>query len=324
MVGMSSQPTGAHVARVRSFNRFYTRQIGALDRGFLDSEFSLTEVRVLYELRHRERTTATVLGAELALDAAYLSRILREFERKQLLAKTTSRADRRQTILKLTAKGRRVFDTIDARQHDVVAQMIEPLPNAARRQVVDSMERIERLLHPTPSAEPAYTLRDLRPGDIGWVVHRHGALYHQEYGWDERFEALVAEIVADFVKHRDPKRERCWIAEHQGEIVGSIFCVKKSATVAKLRLLYVEPSAREMGIGSRLVDECIRFARQAGYRKLILWTQSVLGAARRLYERAGFRLVAEEPHQSFGAKLVAQTWELDLGRGRGAEPSSRR
>ena len=309
---MSNQPAGAHVARVRRFNRFYTRQIGALDRDFLDSEFSLTEVRVLYELRHRERTTASTLASELGLDAAYLSRILRDFERRHLLAKAKSRADRRQTILRLTAKGRRVFDAIDSRQHEVVRQMIGSLPSDARREIVDSMGRIERLLQPTTSVEPAYTLRGLRPGDIGWVTHRHGVLYHQEYGWDERFEALVAEIVADFVKHLDPKRERCWIAELSGEIVGSIFCVKKSSTVAKLRLLYVEPSARKLGIGSALVDACIRFARQAGYRKMVLWTQSNLAAARRVYERAGFTLVAEEPHESFGAKLVAQTWEMDL------------
>jgi GNAT superfamily N-acetyltransferase len=247
-----------------------------------------------------------------------------------MLVGTTSRTDRRKTILKLTAKGRSVFDDIDGRQQDAVAQMIGPLPGDARREIVHSMERIERLLQPSTTNETTPRLRDIKPGDIGWIVHRHGALYHQEYGWDERFEALVAEILADFVKHRKPKRERCWIAEYNGEIVGSIFCVKKSKSVAKLRLLYVEPSARGMGIGSRLVDECIRFARQAGYRTLTLWTQSVLGAARRVYERAGFQLVAEEPHESFGAKLVAQTWELDLGKGgrtrseARADPSSRR
>jgi len=297
---------------VRRFSRFYTRRIGALDRGFLDSEFSLTEVRVLFELRQRGTTTASVVGDELGLDAAYLSRLIRDFERRGLLTRTRSRADRRQAILRLTAKGRRVFDGLDARQHAAVTEMMAPLPRATRREVVRSMARIEELLDGATATQPSYTLRDLRPGDIGWVVHRHGALYHQEYGWDETFEALVAQIVADFVQQRDPERERCWIAESAGEIVGSIFCVKKSKTVAKLRLLYVEPSARAMGIGTRLVDECIRFARAAGYRRLVLWTQSVLGAARRVYERAGFRLVAEEPHHSFGADLVAQTWELDL------------
>ncbi len=300
------------VARVRRFNRFYTRQIGALNRGFLDSEYSLTDVRVLYELRHRDRLTASVLGEELALDAAYLSRILRELEQKGLLVKTRSTADRRQTHLRLSAKGRREFDAIEARQHTAVANMLQRLAAPEQRDVVESMQRIERLLERPCVVEPAYTLRAPRPGDIGWIVHRHGALYNQEYGWDEQFEVLVAEIAADFAKHHDPKRERCWIAEHEGEVVGSIFCVKKSKAVAKLRLLYVEPSARGMGIGSRLVDECIRFAREAGYRKITLWTQSCLGAARRVYERAGFALVSEEAHHSFGAALVAQTWECDL------------
>ena len=309
---MQTPPVDAQVATVRRFSRFYTRRIGALDRDFLESEFSLTEVRVLFELRQRQSTTASAVGDELGLDAAYLSRLIRDFAKRGLLTRTRSRTDRRQAILRLTAKGRRVFDALDARQHAVVTEMIAPLPHATRREVVRSMARIERLLDATPTREPGYTLRDLRPGDIGWVVHRHGALYHREYGWDETFEALVADIVAQFVKHRDARRERCWIAETAGEIVGSIFCVKKSKTVAKLRLLYVEPTAREMGIGTRLVDECIRFARAAGYRRLVLWTQSVLGEARRVYERAGFQLVTEEPHHSFGADLVAQTWELRL------------
>lgn len=309
---MQTPPVDAQVATVRRFSRFYTRRIGALDRDFLESEFSLTEVRVLFEFRQRQSTTASAVGDELGLDAAYLSRLIRDFEKRGLLTRTRSRTDRRQSILRLTAKGRRVFDALDARQHAVVAEMIAPLPHATRREVVRSMARIERLLDATPTREPGYTLRDLRPGDIGWVVHRHGALYHQEYGWDETFEALVADIVAQFVKHRDARCERCWIAEAAGEIVGSIFCVKKSKTVAKLRLLYVEPTAREMGIGTRLVDECIRFARAAGYRRLVLWTQSILGEARRVYERAGFQLVTEKPHHSFGADLVAQTWELRL------------
>lgn len=309
---MTSHDPEAHIAQVRQFNRFYTRQIGVLNRGFLDSEFSVTDVRVLYELRHRERTTASVLGQELSLDAAYLSRILRDLERGGLLVKTPSRADGRQTILRLSAKGRRVFDAIDARQQAAVTDMLRHLPGDDQRQIAHSMQQIERLLEGTRSTDAQYSLRELQPGDIGWITHRHGALYHQEYGWDETFEALVAEIVAEYVRQRDPRRENCWIAEYEGQIVGSIFCVKKSKTVAKLRLLYVEPSARHMGIGTRLVDECIAFARQAGYRKLTLWTQSVLGAARRVYERAGFHLVAEEPHHSFGADLVAQTWEMEL------------
>lgn len=307
-----SQNPASRVAKVRQFNRFYTRQIGALNRGFLDSEFSLTDVRVLYELRHRDRLTASVLGQDLALDAAYLSRILGEFERMGLLVKSPSKSDRRRTYLRLSAKGRHVFDAIEARQHTAVSDMLQGLAAPEQRDVVQSMQRIERLLNRPRVAEPSYTLRAPRPGDIGWIVHRHGALYHEEYGWDEQFEVLVAEIAADFAKHHDPSCERCWIAEHNGDIVGSIFCVRKSKTVAKLRLLYVEPSARGMGIGSRLVDECIQFAGAAGYRKMTLWTQSVLASARRIYERAGFTLVAEDPHHSFGEDLVAQTWSRDL------------
>jgi len=305
-------PVDSRVAKVRRFNRFYTRQIGALNHGFLDSEFSLTDVRVLYELRHHDGLTASVLGQDLALDAAYLSRILRELERKRLLVKSPSKSDRRRVHLRLSAKGRRVFDAIEARQHIAVADMLQELPKEDQRHVVESMRQIETLLDRSRTTESSYLLREPRPGDIGWIVHRHGALYHQEYGWDEQFEMLVAEIAADFGKHHDPQCERCWIAEHDGEVVGSIFCVKKSKRVAKLRLLYVEPSARHMGIGTRLVDECIRFARQAGYRRMTLWTQSLLTAARRVYERAGFRLVHEEPHRSFGADLVAQTWEMEL------------
>jgi GNAT superfamily N-acetyltransferase len=205
-----------------------------------------------------------------------------------------------------------VFDAIEARQQAAVADMLDGIGAPEQRDIVQSMQRIERLLDRPRAAEPSYTLRAPRPGDIGWIVHRHGVLYHEEYGWDEQFEVLVAEIAADFAKRHDPTCERCWIAEHNGEPVGSIYCVKKSKTVAKLRLLYVEPSARGMGIGSRLVDECVEFARKAGYRKMTLWTQSVLGAARRIYERAGFALVSEEPHHNFGAELVAQTWERVL------------
>jgi DNA-binding MarR family transcriptional regulator/GNAT superfamily N-acetyltransferase len=309
---MGHSEPNRYIARVREFNRFYTQQIGALNRGFLDSEFSLTDVRVLYELRHRAHSAASELGQELTLDPAYLSRILREFERKGLLVKTPSRTDGRQTLLKLSAKGRRVFDAIEGRQRAAVAEMLRHLPDECQRRIVQSMEEIEQLLEHKESAQPDYILRDLKPGDIGWITHRQGVLYHEEYGWDETFEALAAEILADFVKHRDPEWERAWIAEIDGEIVGSIFCVKKSKTVAKLRLLYVEASARKLGIGTRLVEECIQFAREAGYRKMTLWTQSLLGAARRVYERAGFHLVAEEPHHSFGADLMAQTWEKQL------------
>jgi DNA-binding MarR family transcriptional regulator/GNAT superfamily N-acetyltransferase len=309
---MSTEPADARVAAVRRFNRFYTKQIGALNRGFLDSEFSLSQVRVLYELRHHEGITATEIANGLGIDAAYLSRMLREFERGGLVVKTLSPSDGRQRLLRLSAKGKRVFDSIEARQHAAVADMLRELPREQQRHVVQSMEKIEQLLAAPPGDEASYTLRDLRPGDLGWIIHRQGVLYHEEYGWDATFEALVAQIAADFVQHHDPQRERCWVAEFRGETVGSIFCVKKSKTVAKLRLLYVEPSARRLGIGTRLVEECIAFARSAGYRRMTLWTQSILVAARRVYERAGFTLVHEEPHRSFGADLVAQTWEKDL------------
>jgi DNA-binding MarR family transcriptional regulator/N-acetylglutamate synthase-like GNAT family acetyltransferase len=302
------------VAAARRFNRFYTRRIGVLHEGAYRSPFSLTEVRVLYELAHRDRPTATALGRDLGLDPGYLSRILRGFERRGLVLKTRSAADGRQSHLALTAQGRKVFAPLNARSHDEVAALLGGLSAAAQARVVGAMQTIERLLgdRAEPSSPASYLLRPLHPGDLGWVVHRHGALYAQEYGYDERFEALVADIVARFVQHYDPKRERCWIAEQNGEVVGSVFLVTHSKTVAQLRLLLVEPRARGSGIGSRLVSECVRFARQTGYRKLMLWTQSELRAARRLYEAAGFRLVRKERHSSFGQESVAETWELDL------------
>jgi DNA-binding MarR family transcriptional regulator/GNAT superfamily N-acetyltransferase len=301
------------VGAVRRFNRFYTKRIGVLHEGLLGSALSLTEVRVLYELAHREQPTAAALAKELDLDAGYLSRILRGFRRRGLISKTPSRTDGRQSLLSLTAKGREVFAPLNQRSHDDVAAMLRELPADKQRRLVEAMSTIETLLGAVPP-EPKvpYLLRPHQPGDMGWVVHRHGMLYAQEYGWDETFEALVAEITAKFIQGFDPKRERCWIAEREGEVVGSVFLVKQSETVAKLRLMYVEPKARGLGIGSRLVHECIRFARQVGYRKITLWTNSVLRAARRIYERAGFRLVREEPHHSFGHDLIGETWEVEL------------
>lgn len=300
------------VAAARRFNRFYTRTIGVLHEGAYDSPFSLTEVRVLYELAHRDQPTATELGRELGLDAGYLSRILRGFEKHGLVVKTRSPADGRQSHLALTAQGRRVFAPLNARSHDEVAALLGRLSPVAQTRVIDAMQTIERLLVARPDAPAPVRLRPPRPGDLGWVVHRHGALYAEEYGYDEDFEALVAEIVARFVQHYDRKRERCWIAERDGEIVGCVFLVKQSATVAKLRLLLVEPTARGAGLGGRLVSECVRFAREAGYRKITLWTQSELAAARRVYRAAGFRLVHKERHSSFGKDLVAETWDLEL------------
>jgi DNA-binding MarR family transcriptional regulator len=303
-------------AAVRRFNRFYTRQIGLLQEGLLDTSFSLTEARVLYELAHRDHTTAAALGNELGLDAGYLSRILTSFERRNLIEKSPSQSDRRQSLLTLTKHGRKAFAPLEARSVVQVAVMLSTLPQAGQRRLISAMQTVESLLGaPSESAgadRAPYLLRPHQPGDMGWVVHRHGVLYAEEYGYDEHFEALVAEIVAKFIRHYHAKRERCWIAEREGERVGSVFLVAESKGVAQLRLLLVEPSARGLGIGARLVAECIRFARQAGYKKIVLWTQSELDAARHLYKKAGFRVIEKNRHHSFGKDLTAETWELSL------------
>jgi len=300
------------IAAVRRFNRFYTRHIGVLREKSYESAFSLTEVRVLYELAHREEPTAKELSNDLGLDAGYLSRVLTGFYKRGLLGRKPSAADGRQSLLSLTTQGRRVMAMLDTRSQEEVGKALGGLPGAEQIRLIDAMQTIEQLLSDPPAQKPAYILRPHQPGDMGWVVHRHGVLYAQEYQWDEGFEALVAEIVAKFVQQFDPKRERCWIAEKDGEIVGSVFLVKHSKTVAKLRLLLVEPSARGLGIGKRLVEECVRFARQAGYKKITLWTQSSLRAARSIYEKAGFRLVEQKPHHSWGHDLVAEIWDLVL------------
>jgi DNA-binding MarR family transcriptional regulator/N-acetylglutamate synthase-like GNAT family acetyltransferase len=302
----------ARLDTVRAFNRFYTRQIGVLGEHLLDSPFSLTEMRVLYELAHREAPTATDLERDLGLDAGYASRILRRFETRGLLTRTPAPADARQRLLRLTRRGRAAFEPLETRARKEVAAMLGRLSRPEQGELVAAMARIERLLgNRRPDATP-YVLRPHQPGDIGWVVHRHGAIYAREWGYNAEFEALVARICADFLDHFEPAGERCWIAERNGEIVGSVFVVRKSKTVAKLRLLLVEPDARGLGIGRRLVDECLRFARQAGYRTLTLWTQSDLGAARRVYQQAGFRRISQQPHHSFGKDLVAETWQLKL------------
>jgi Transcriptional regulators len=302
----------SNVATVRSFNRFYTRRIGVLEEGLLHSPFSLTEVRVMYELAHRERPTAAALAEELRLDPGYLSRILRRFQKLGLLRRDRSGEDGRERLLSLTPRGRQTFAKLDSRQNDEVSALLAPLPSPEQRRLIGALATVEQLLGGSGATREPYLLRTHRPGDLGWVVHRHGALYAEEYGYDERFEALVARVVSDFVAHFDPSRERCWIAEKDGEIVGSIMLVKKSASVAKLRLLYVEPRARGLGIGERLVTECLRFARQARYRKVTLYTHGQLQAARHIYEKAGFRLVGDEPERGYGPELVAQTWELVL------------
>jgi len=300
------------VEAVRRFNRFYTQRIGVLREGLLQSPFSLTEVRIMYELAHREELTATKLSKELGLDAGYLSRILRDLSNRGFIKKRPSKSDGRQAHLHLTKKGEKEFGTLNARSNDEVAAMLTKLPAGEQQRFVAAIHVIEEVLGARPEHKASYLLRPHQPGDMGWIVHRHGVLYAHEYGWDEQFEALVAEIVAEFIKNFDPKRERCWIAEKDTEMAGSVFLVKESNTVAKLRLLLVEPGARGLGIGKRLVAECVRFARQAGYKKITLWTNSVLDAARHLYEEAGFQLVREEKHHSFGHDLVGQTWELEL------------
>lgn len=309
-------PSAASIAAVRRFNRFYTRHVGVLGRRFLSSPYSLSEVRVLYEISSRARVTAAEIRRELSFDAGYLSRMLAELHRRGLVAKGSSPADGRESILSLTARGRQVFAALERRQVSAVRQSLGRLDDASTRSLIGAMGTVETLLGGGAPADAAsYALRPPKPGDMGWITHRQAILYNQEYGWDETFEALLARIVSDFVARHDPARERCWIAERSGgEVVGSIFCVRKSRTVARLRLLYVEPSARGSGLGSRLVDECVTFARHAGYRTLTLWTNDVLHAARRIYERAGFQLAGEEKHHSYGRDLVAQTWDLDLGK----------
>jgi DNA-binding MarR family transcriptional regulator/GNAT superfamily N-acetyltransferase len=308
----ASDPTRA----VRRFNRFYTRQVGLLDEGLLDSPFSLTEVRVLYELDHHPGITATELREFLGLDAGYLSRVLRGLQRRALVAARAPAADRRQRRLTLTDAGARTFDALDARSSIEVRTMLARLTPAERRDLVAAMGKIQNFLGRAAGgaevADPGVVLRAPRAGELGWIVQRHGELYAGEYGWSAEFEGLVAGIVSRYVAERDARRERCWIADLRGEPAGSVLLVKESDEVARLRLLLVEPWARGHGIGTRLVDECLRFARAAGYSRVALWTNDLLHAARRIYQRAGFRLVETQPHYSFGHDLVAQTWELDL------------
>jgi DNA-binding MarR family transcriptional regulator/GNAT superfamily N-acetyltransferase len=315
---MEPEPIGMrglqdHVASVRRFSRFYTRKIGVLHEGLLGSQLSLTEGRVIWELAQRERATASELAAELGLDTGYLSRILGGFEKRGLIDRRPSERDGRQVLIALTEAGRALYATIDTRSREAVAALLGELDRADQHRLVAALETAEQLLgQGRKPAAPSYMLRSHQPGDIGWIIHRHGVLYGEEYGLDQTFEALVARIAAGFIENFDAARERCWLAERDGAIVGSVLLVKESDEVGKLRLLYVEPAARGLGIGSRLVSECIRFARQARYRKITLWTNDVLVSARRIYQAAGFHLVSEEPHRSFGRDLVGQFWELPL------------
>jgi len=305
-------PKSDPVESIRKFNRFYTRQLGLLDQSHLASEYSLTEARLLYELAHNDTLTATDLRNALGLDAGYLSRLLKGLEKRKLIRRTASAADARQSALNLTKKGRAEFGPLNKAARAQVAAMIDGLPTDAVRTLVESMSNVQRLLAPDSHPAVPYMVRPFQVGDIGWIVHRQSLLYAQEYGWDISYEALVAEILAQFVKNFDPQWEYGWIAERHDRIVGSVFLVRGSQSVAKLRLLYVEPSARGLGIGKRLVAECIRFARAKGYKTLSLWTNDVLVAARRIYEAEGFKLIKEEKHHSFGKDLNGQTWELAL------------
>ncbi len=302
------------VARVRAFNRFYTERIRVLDESFLGSPYNLTQARVLYELASRGRTTATEIAKELELDKGYLSRLLAGMRRKGLVARGVSRKDGRQNVLWLTKKGWAAFEDLDARSRADIGGLLSAMGAKDQRRVVRDMAEVERLLSAKRNGQDGVTVRPHLPGDLGWIVSRHGALYWEEQQWDERFEALVARVVADFADAQDAAHERCWVAELGGERVGSVMITKAAEDddVAKLRLLLVEPRARGRGIGWRLLEAALAFAREAGYGRVSLWTISRLGAAQRLYERAGFRKVHEEPLEAFGHRHTSETWELDL------------
>lgn len=307
---MAQDVLDVRIEAVRAFNRFYTRLIGVVQEGYLQSRFSLTEARVLYELAHTDGLTASQIGAALDLDAGYLSRMLRSFEQNGLLTRGVSETDKRQTILALTAAGRAAFAPLDQRSRQRIGALLSALPEPAQETVIGGMQTITRLL--SDDAMPDWTSRPPAPGDIGWVIERHGALYAAEYGFDHRFEALVAQVAGAFLHQHDPSRECAWIAHRNGIRLGSVFLVRKTDDIGKLRLLLVEPSARGLGIGKRLVEDCIGFARQAGYRRMTLWTNDILVAARNIYRAAGFRLVSSAPHSDFGPPMVGEEWELEL------------
>jgi DNA-binding MarR family transcriptional regulator/GNAT superfamily N-acetyltransferase len=301
------------IGAVRKFNRFITQQIGVLQEGLLHTPYSLAEARILYELGRGEGLTATWLCQQLDLSAGYLSRILERFRAQGLIEKKRSESDGRQRILHLTARGQETFALLDRRSRDEVAEILGSLNSESQKRLLKAMQTIQDILDKRESTlARSFILRDPEPGDMGWVTYRHGAIYAEEYGWDASFEALVAQIVSDFITHYNPARERCWIAEMDREIIGSVFVVQASQDTAKLRLLLVEAKARGLGLGTRLVEECIRFARRSGYNKLTLWTNSVLVEARHIYQKTGFKIVAQEEHHSFGKDLVSETWELDL------------
>jgi len=300
------------VAAVRRFNRFFTRRLGVLREGLLHTPYSLTESRILYEIANRDHVIAADLSKELGLDPGYLSRILDRLEQKGLIQKVQSPSDGRQRLLRLTPDGEAAASLLDRRSREEIGEMLGNLCEQDQNRLIQAMNTIEQLLGDGLKYSEPYVLRQHEPGDMGWIVHMHGRLYAEEYGWDERFEALVAQVCSDFINRYNPERERCWIAEMDGQIVGSVMVVQESDETAKLRLLLVDPRARGLGLGKRLVDECIRFASRKGYKKLVLWTNHVLVQARNIYQKAGFVLVKQEPHRSFGPELIGETWELTL------------
>ncbi|MEX1036755.1 MAG: helix-turn-helix domain-containing GNAT family N-acetyltransferase, partial [Sneathiella sp.] len=302
----------SRIDAIREFNRFYTKQVGALNEGLLKSPFSLTEMRILYELNFGEKLTAGDLVKSLSLDPAYLSRLLKKFKTAGLLHTVRSKTDGRQRVLELTKEGRRVFAPYVKASRDEVAAILAPLSDQVQARLVEAMKVILSILDTEPEKPAPVFIRAHRPGDIGWVIHRHGALYATEYAFDESFEGLVAKVAGDFLQEHDPAYEHCWIAERNGDVLGSVFLMKKDDVTAQLRLLYVEPTARGLGVGRKLVEECVTFARRKRYQTLSLWTNSILHAAIHIYEEAGFKLTDEEPHHSFGQDLVGQNWDLKL------------
>lgn len=309
---MSADQLQEKVEAVRRFDRFYTKRLGLLKPGFLKTQFPLTQARIIYELAQRDDLTASELTRTLDIDAGYLSRILSTFEKDDLIQKSPSKSDNRHQLLRLTPKGRKAFSVLNERSKQRNTALLQSLAPEDQHRLVQALLTVESLLGDQPKPAAPFILRPHRPGDIGWIIHRHGVLYAEEYGWDETMEALIADILARFIQHHDPKREYLWIAEQDGERVGSILVVDAGEEVAQLRILLVEPKVRGRGIGKRLIQECIDFSKRAGYKKIKLWTQSILVEARYLYEKAGFTLVEKKQHHSFGHDLVAEIWELPL------------
>ncbi|NKF49006.1 GNAT family N-acetyltransferase [Shewanella sp. WXL01] len=299
------------VYEVRSFNRFHTKLVGALDEGLLASNFPLVQVRILFELANNENLAAADLIERLSIDRGYLSRMISALSQQGLINKAPDAKNKKRIVLSLSDSGKAIFDQLDSASSREIGELISTLSRQERSELVSALRKVRRMLGEQPSKRE-YSLREPKPGDMGWITHRQGLLYNNEYQWDWKFEALVSQIVGNFVVNFNPEYERCWIAEMNGEVVGSVFIVRESDTTAKLRLLYVEQAARGLGLGQKLVDECISFSRTKGYQRIELWTNSVLHSARKIYEAAGFKLIKEEPHHSFGQDLIGQVWALDL------------